>query len=204
MLTIRDLTISYDHSLIEKVNLDLTEGIYGLVGPSGSGKSSLIKALLGFIPYRGELRMNGKLLSDRRGFQVVFQNPFNAFDPKRRIEQALDEMARLNPGSLDPLPLIEECGLSALMLKKFPHELSGGELQRFSIVRALMTRPEVIFFDEPTSALDVVNQKKILDLIRNIKDKIMIFISHDQKVVHYLCDDILILDPIEKTIKLKA
>ena len=96
--------------------------------------------------------------------------------------------------------LAKKVGVDISLFDKFPHELSGGELQRLSIARAISTNPRVLIFDEPTSALDVENQKNILDLIKNFKDKIIIFISHDMRVIKYISDEVLILDKEGKKI----
>ena len=88
-------------------------------------------------------------------------------------------------------------------MDKYPSELSGGELQRLSIARALAGNPEVFILDEPTSALDVENQKKILDILKEIKDVTIIFISHDMNVLKYLSDEILVLNPEKKNIEYK-
>ena len=93
-------------------------------------------------------------------------------------------------------------GIEPEQILKYPRELSGGELQRLSIARALAGNPEVLILDEPTSALDMENQKKILDILKAMKNIIVIFISHDQNVLNYISDNILLLD--EKTKKIEV
>lgn len=201
MLEIKNLTVKYDKIILENINLKLENKIYGLQGISGSGKSSFIKAILGLINYKGEILFDGEILKNRRGFQVVFQNPFNSFDPKRTIEFSVFEMMKINKSNLDVEEILKVCDIEMSFLKKYPHELSGGELQRMSIARALLSNPKVILFDEPTSALDVENQKNILDLIKKIKDKLIIFISHDKKVINYISDEKLFLNKEIKKIE---
>lgn len=203
MLEIKNLTVKYEKAVLENVNLKLDRKIYGLMGMTGSGKTTFIKAVLGLIKYEGELLLNGKLLDVRRGFQVVFQNPFNSFDPKRSIGFSISEIIRLNNTNYKLDELAEKVGINPEFMDKYPSELSGGELQRLSIARALAGNPEVFILDEPTSALDVENQKKILDILKEIKDVTIIFISHDMNVLKYLSDEILVLNPEKKNIEYK-
>lgn len=203
MLEIKNLTVKYEKAVLENVNLKLDRKIYGLMGMTGSGKTTFIKAVLGLIKYEGEILLNGKLLDVRKGFQVVFQNPFNSFDPKRSIGFSISEIIRLNNTNYKLDELAEKVGINPEFMDKYPSELSGGELQRLSIARALAGNPEVFILDEPTSALDVENQKKILDILKEIKDVTIIFISHDMNVLKYLSDEILVLNPKKKNIEYK-
>lgn len=203
MLEIKNLTVKYEKTVLENVNLKLDKKIYGLMGMTGSGKTTFIKAVLGLIKYEGEILLNGNLLDARKGFQVVFQNPFNSFDPKRSIGFSISEIIRLNNTNYKLDELAEKVGINPEFMDKYPSELSGGELQRLSIARALAGNPEVFILDEPTSALDVENQKKILDILKEIKDVTIIFISHDMNVLKYLSDEILVLNPKKKNIEYK-
>ena len=201
MLEIKNLTVKYEKTVLENVNLKLDKKIYGLMGMTGSGKTTFIKAVLGLIKYEGEILLNGKLLDVRKGFQVVFQNPFNSFDPKRSIRFSISEIIRLNNTNYKLDELAEKVGINPEFMDKYPSELSGGELQRLSIARALAGNPKVFILDEPTSALDVENQKKILDILKEIEDVIIIFISHDMNVLKYISDEILVLNPKKKNIE---
>ena len=203
MLEIKNLTVKYEKAILKNVNLKLDKKIYGLMGMTGSGKTTFIKAVLGLIKYEGEILLNGKLLDVRRRFQVVFQNPFNSFDPKRSIGFSISEIIRLNNTNYKLDELAEKVGINPEFMDKYPSELSGGELQRLSIARALAGNPEVFILDEPTSALDVENQKKILDILKEIKDVTIIFISHDMNVLKYLSNEILVLNPKKKNIEYK-
>lgn len=203
MLEIKNLTVEYDEIILDNINLKLDKKVYGLKGGSGSGKTTFIKALLGLVEYKGELFLDGKNLKSRKEFQVVFQNPFNSFDPTRKIRFSIDEILKLNGVEANLEELANKVGVDISLFDKYPRELSGGELQRLSIARAISTNPKVLIFDEPTSALDVENQKNILDLIKTFKDKIIIFISHDLKVINYISDEVLILDKESKKIILK-
>lgn len=201
MLEIKNLTVKYGEKIIlSDVNLKFNKKIYGLQGKSGSGKTSFIKAVLGLLKYDGEILLDGKTLKNRKNFQIVFQNPFNSFDPKRKIKSSISEIMKLNGTEFNLKEMAKKVGISYEFLEKYPFELSGGELQRVSVLRALVGNPEVIIFDEPTSALDVENQKNILDIIKKIDDKIIILISHDKKVINYVCNEFLFLYSEKKNI----
>ena len=198
MLEIKNLTVKYEKTVLENVNLKLDKKIYGLMGTTGSGKTTFIKAILGLIKYEGEILLDGKQLDTRKGFQIVFQNPFNSFDSKRNVGFSISEIIRLNSSNYTLEELVEKVEINPGFMDKYPSELSGGELQRLSIARALAGNPQVFILDEPTSALDVENQKKILDILKSLKNITVIFISHDMNVLNYISDEILILNPEKK------
>ena len=184
MLEIKNLTVKYEKTVLENVNLKLDKKIYGLMGTTGSGKTTFIKAILGLIKYEGEILLDGKQLDTRKGFQIVFQNPFNSFDSKRNVGFSISEIIRLNSSNYTLEELVEKVEINPGFMDKYPSELSGGELQRLSIARALAGNPQVFILDEPTSALDVENQKKILDILKSLKNITVIFISHDMNVLN--------------------
>lgn len=202
MLEIKNLTVRYEKTVLENVNLKLDRKIYGLMGTTGSGKTTFIKAILGLIKYEGEILLDGKQFDTRKGFQIVFQNPFNSFDSKRNVGFSISEIIRLNSSNYTLEELVEKVEINPGFIDKYPSELSGGELQRLSIARALAGNPQVFILDEPTSALDVENQKKILDILKSLKNITVIFISHDMNVLNYISDEILILNPEKKNIEL--
>ena len=203
MLEIKNLTVRYEKTVLENVNLKLDRKIYGLMGTTGSGKTTFIKAILGLIKYEGEILLDGKQLDTRKGFQIVFQNPFNSFDSKRNVGFSISEIIRLNSSNYTLEELVEKVEINPGFIDKYPSELSGGELQRLSIARALAGNPQVFILDEPTSALDVENQKKILDVLKSLKNITVIFISHDMNVLKYISDEILILNSEKKNIEYK-
>ena len=210
MLSVRHLSVSYHKPVFTDVTMDFAQKIYGIQGESGSGKSTFIKAVLGLIPYQGQVLYNGKELKkpkDRRGFQMIFQNPFYSFNPQKTIRSAFDEMHRWNSSNRERSKktytdqrneVISRCleltGLPEAVLDKYPHAFSGGELQRLAIARALAGNPHVLILDEPTSALDVITQKKLLDdMLPLLKGKTVLLISHDVRVIGYCADEMLIL-----------
>jgi len=195
---LKDVSYKYpleDREILKNINLDIKKGeFWAVIGKNGSGKTTLCNVLRRFVPdfYKGELKgkitLEGKELKDYSAKEIVqkvgfvFQNPFNSFDPKRSIGFSISEIIRLNNTNYKLDELAKKVGINPEFMDKYPSELSGGELQRLSIARALAGNPEVFILDEPTSALDVENQKKILDILKEIKDVTIIFISHDMNV----------------------
>ncbi|MDR2370739.1 MAG: ABC transporter ATP-binding protein [Treponema sp.] len=185
--------------------------ILGIVGESGCGKSTLGRLMLRLIaPTAGQVFFRGReigalgrraLLPFRRAMQMVFQNPFASFNPKMRIAGALMEVCRYYgmtraAGRERVEGLFEDIGLPRELLARWPRELSGGQLQRLAIARALLSDPALIVADEPLSALDVSVQAQLLNLLENLRKTrgtAMVFISHDMTVVEYLCDAVAVM-----------
>jgi oligopeptide/dipeptide ABC transporter ATP-binding protein len=185
--------------------------ILGIVGESGCGKSTLGRLILRLIePDAGQVYFDGEeitclsrnaLRPKRRTMQMVFQNPFSSFNPKIRIGGALMEVCCYYGMSyyesrekIDRL--LRDIGLSGDMLNRWPRELSGGQLQRLAIARAIISEPSLLIADEPLSALDVSVQAQLLNLLDDIRrgrSMAMIFISHDMTVVEYFCDRVAVM-----------
>ncbi len=182
-------------------------GTFALVGESGCGKTTLARCVLGLLPpTSGRIRIAGRELSRLRGaelrawrrrVQIVFQNPYTALNPRMTVARQIDEPLRLVPGAGSraerAVRLLEDVGLSAAHLPRYPHELSGGQCQRVAIARALAVRPELLVLDEPTSALDVSVQAQILNLLADVRRRhgvAYLLISHDLAVVRHLADRI--------------
>ncbi|MEG3617117.1 ABC transporter ATP-binding protein [Magnetovibrio sp. PR-2] len=184
----------------------------GIVGESGSGKSTLARALLRLERSNGVIRfkdqeiqnLDGKALQPLRAdLQIVFQDPFGSLSPRMSVAQIIGEGLLVHdPASTEKTrrqtvaEVLEEVGLSADMMDRYPHEFSGGQRQRISIARALVLKPDVIALDEPTSALDVSVQAQIVDLLRDLQKKhelTYVFISHDLKVVRALAHDVMVM-----------
>ncbi len=195
------------------VDLHVGEGeVVGLVGESGSGKSTLANIALGLLePDRGEVRFDGRPLRDwlrreprrfRSQVQAVFQQPLLALDGRRRIGWSVAEPLRIH-GVGDRAErrarvagLLERVGLDPAIADRWPRELSGGQLQRVNIARALALEPRLLVCDEPVSALDVSVQAQILNLFLDIQREAgtaMLFISHDLAVVRHLSDRLVVL-----------
>ncbi|HEY0212731.1 MAG TPA: ABC transporter ATP-binding protein [Paenirhodobacter sp.] len=184
----------------------------GVVGESGSGKSSLGKVLMKLAPADGgEILFQGEntlALSEdafrplRPRIQMIFQDPYASLNPRHTVEMALTigpithaiethASARIKAGHI-----LEQVGLNADALDRYPHEFSGGQRQRIGIARALMFDPEVIVADEAVSALDVSIQAQVLELLNRIQQErklAMIFITHDLRVASQICDEIMVM-----------
>ncbi|MBM7702359.1 ABC transporter ATP-binding protein [Metabacillus iocasae] len=184
----------------------------GIIGESGSGKSTLGRLLLGVEkPDQGRVLLNGENVVNRRArlgkMSVVFQDYRSSIHPFLTVEQAIMEPLTLtnqhDKKKVDSL--LTQVGLPLSYKQKYPHELSGGEVQRVCIARAISTEPSCILFDEAISSLDVSIQVHILDLLKELKTRYnmsYIFITHDLQAAAYMCDRLLILKDgqVEETV----
>lgn len=193
---------------VDEVSFTIAPGTtFGLVGESGCGKSTLGRAILRLLePSSGRVTLDGndvsgcssqELFKLRRHMQVVFQDPFASLSPRRTIAQTLIEpldthkhlapeqrMARVHE-------LLKMVGLTPQVLNRYPHEFSGGQRQRVGIARALALDPALIVADEAVSALDVSVQSQVLNLMRDLQQKLglsCLFIAHDLAVVQHISD----------------
>ncbi|MGH2877187.1 MAG: dipeptide ABC transporter ATP-binding protein, partial [Solirubrobacteraceae bacterium] len=184
----------------------------GLVGESGCGKTTLGKLIVGIEkPDRGRItldgrevfRMRGKgLRHARRDLQMMFQDPYASLDPRMRVQAILREPLLIQKlgGRRDQdqriRRMLDEVGLPANALERYPHEFSGGQRQRIALARALMLEPKVLVADEPVSALDVSIRSQVLNLMKRLQAehrRASIVISHDLAVVKYLADRIAVM-----------
>jgi oligopeptide/dipeptide ABC transporter ATP-binding protein len=192
------------------VSFAIAEGeTLALVGESGCGKSTLGNVVAGLqTPTSGTLRFRGRVLdragwkAARREIQIVFQDPFAALDPRMPVSSIIAEplliqkigtrAERLRRAA----ELVDLVGLPADALNRYPHEFSGGQRQRIAIARALAPRPVLIVADEPLSALDVSIQSQVLNLMKDVQERLglsYLFISHDLAVVNHLVDRVAVL-----------
>lgn len=196
------------------VSLKVSQGTcLGILGESGSGKSTLGRVICGLLkPDTGEVKIQDVSVyasrNSRKNLQkrlsVVFQDYTTSANPRFRVKEIIAEglaarernqKIRLN--RLEEINrLLELVGLNSSYANRYPHELSGGQLQRVCIARVVACQPEIILFDEAISSLDAHTQIQIMDLLHDLKEKLgltYIFITHDLTSVTYLCDDVLFL-----------
>jgi peptide/nickel transport system ATP-binding protein len=199
---------------VDGVSLTIPAGrTVALVGESGCGKTTVGKGIVQLLDaVGGTVRFEGVDLASldaaalrqrRREFQIIFQDPFASLNPRMRVFEIVQEgMAALGVGGsateraarIDSL--LEQVGLSADMKYRYPHEFSGGQRQRIAIARALAVDPKLIVCDEPTSALDVSVQAQILNLLKDLQDRLglaYLFITHNISVVEYLAHEVAVM-----------
>ncbi len=219
ILNIRNLTVTIaGRRVVDDVSLELYPGkVTAIVGESGSGKTLTALSLLDLLPQssvkeKGEVFFRGKdifslekeEMRQLRGKHIamVFQEPFTALNPVMRISEQISESivthektasAKVSARVKDLLDMVK---LGPEILKKYPHELSGGMRQRVVMAIALACGPEVLILDEPTTALDVSIQKDILDLVMRIQQErqfSILFITHDFSIVNLLADEVCVM-----------
>jgi len=242
LLSVENVTRSYamgglfgrgHFNAVEDVSFAIPDGkpeIFTIVGESGSGKSTLAKMILNLaVPTRGRIRLRGADVTsarDRRGrlafmaaVQPIFQNPFEAFSPLKRVDAYLLKTARTFAGARAESEAqaaadaaLRNVGLTyAEIERRFPHELSGGQIQRVAIARALIPKPSLIVADEPVSMVDASLRMSIVNLFKTLRDDLgvtIIYITHDLATAYYVSERIAIMfrgniveiGPVEKVL----
>ncbi len=199
---------------VEDVSFDLYKGeTLAIVGESGCGKSTTAKSIIRIIePSAGTITLDGQdfgklsgpaLKEARRSIKMIFQDPYSALNPRMTVRDIIAEpidIAGTCKDQNEREKMVEEAcemvGLNVSYLDRFPHEFSGGQRQRIGIARAIIERPEVILCDEPVSALDVSVQAKVLNLLKELQEKLKVsyvFISHDLGVVRHVADRVMVM-----------
>lgn len=188
--------------VLKDFSFQMNEGeILGLVGESGCGKSTLAKAILGLIPYTGEIVHVSKYP------QMVFQDPYSSLNPSKTVGWIMEEPLKLRcpdgRASMDAkerkervIAMLKRVGLDEKLIDRYPSQLSGGQRQRVCIGTSLMQEPRLLIADEPVSALDVTIQAQVLELLMKLKEEMglsILFISHDLRVVYQMCNRVMIM-----------
>lgn len=226
LLEVNDLSVGYKalagkFTVLHNINFSLEEGeIVGIVGESGSGKSTFGHAIIRLLPpnsfiekgsiiFQGKdlVKLNEKEMTKVRGTGIfmILQNPLNSLNPVKRIGDQLLEAVKVKKPGVDEKEA-NEIVLNAVkdvrlpdpeeIIKKYPHQLSGGQIQRVVIAMALILRPKILIADEPTSALDVTIQAQIVKLFKQLRDEekiSIIFISHDISLVYAIADRLVVM-----------
>ncbi len=184
----------------------------GVVGESGCGKTTLGRAVMRLIrPTAGQVLFEGQDITSlsrremrhyRRHMQMVFQSPYASFDPRFSVLKSIAEPLRTHTTLrgealvVRARELLEQAGMPGEILYRYPHEFSGGQLQRIAIARALALNPKFIVLDEPTSALDVSVQAQIINLLQKLQHELKLtylFITHDLSVIQHISDRIAVM-----------
>ena len=226
MVKIKDVNVSFKSERQEKIfgttrkqvlfdiSIDIPKGTcLGILGESGSGKSTLGRVMCGLLkPDKGNVYLEGEpVYGSKKGkknlqnkLSIVFQDYTTSANPRFRVKDIIGEgisvHERKTKEKVDRITetkkLLKLVGLNEEYIDRFPHELSGGQLQRVCIARAVACNPDIILFDEAISSLDAHTQVQVMDILKELKEKLnltYIFITHDLTSVTYICDDVMFL-----------
>lgn len=226
MIKIKDVNVSFKSERQEKIfgttrkqvlfdiSIDIPKGTcLGILGESGSGKSTLGRVMCGLLkPDKGNVYLEGEpVYGSKKGkknlqnkLSIVFQDYTTSANPRFRVKDIISEgisvYERKTKEKVDRITetkkLLKLVGLNEEYIDRFPHELSGGQLQRVCIARAVACNPDIILFDEAISSLDAHTQVQVMDILKELKENLnltYIFITHDLTSVTYLCDDVMFL-----------
>lgn len=199
---------------VDDVSFVIGEGeTLAIVGESGSGKSTTARLAMRLLDTdSGTITMMGEDITDLRGkalrqkrrhIQMVFQDPFASLNPRMKIVDTVGEGLRVHAPELSKvarrqkvIDMLEQCGMGAEALDRYPHQFSGGQRQRVGIARALVVSPKIMVLDEPVSALDVSVQAQVLNLLNDLQQRhglSYLFISHDLSVVRHVADRVAVM-----------
>ena len=188
-----------EQEVLNSFSLDIEKGkCLAIMGESGSGKSTIAKIIIGL-----EKQNSGTVKIFTKDIEFLFQDSYNALNPRMSVEDLIYEPLQFLPNidnskkKKTVLELLEQVELSSELLTRKRDELSGGQLQRVCLARALSTKPQIMIFDESLSGLDPLVQDKILDLLYKIQKQYQltyIFISHDFRLCYFLADRIILID----------
>jgi peptide/nickel transport system ATP-binding protein len=186
--------------ILNNVNISLNSGeVLGLIGDSGSGKSTLCKILAGYEnEYKGNVSIDGKEITSKgyNPVQLVFQHPEKAVNPKWKMKDILNEGHDVSQDILDSF------GIKKSWLNRWPNELSGGELQRFALARALNPQTKYLIADEITTMLDAITQAQIWNIVLEIVEEMsvgVLVVSHEKNLIKKLCHEVVYLNEINNS-----
>ena len=198
-LIAENITFAYrkENWILKDVNFSLESGqVLGLVGDSGSGKSTLCKILAGYEKnYQGNVNINGKKIPPNgyNPVQLIFQHPEKAVNPKWKMKDILNE------GHTVSQEILVSFGIKKSWLNRWPNELSGGELQRFALARALSPETKFLIADEITTMVDAITQAQIWNTILNTTKEFnigILVVTHEKNLINRICNDVIYLKDI--------
>ncbi|WP_440945104.1 ABC transporter ATP-binding protein [Methanosarcina sp. T3] len=198
-LKCENLSFGYkrENLILNNVNISLGRGeVLGLIGDSGSGKSTLCKILAGYENnYQGKVSLDGKEIPSKgyNPVQLVFQHPEKAVNPKWKMKDILNE------GHIVPQDILDSFGIKKNWLNRWPNELSGGELQRFALARALSPETKFLIADEITTMVDAITQAQIWNIVLDVVEKMnigVLVVSHEKNLIKRICHDVVYLKDI--------
>ena len=214
VLSVTDLTYQIkDQSILSNISFHVTKkASIGIIGESGSGKTTLGRLILGLLkPTHGLISLHGKAFpsgqrNERRSIQAVFQHPLASFNPEWTVRESILEPFRQHRPILQHFPATSEedfitalafaVGVEEQLFDRLPHQLSGGQIQRAAIARAISIEPDIVVMDEPTTGLDVVSRAQIIELLERLQQTLgvsLVLISHDIDFIRRLCSETLVL-----------
>lgn len=191
-----DLSFAYGKkSIFSGINFEIHTGEkIGIVAPSGYGKTTFARAIAGYQKgYTGKVETDAPCVGGFNPVQLVFQHPERAVNPKWHMEQTVNE------SWIPPQDLYDEMGIKGEWLRRYPNELSGGEIQRFCVIRALNPRTKFLIADEMTTMLDAITTAQIWNVVVNRANKGeigLIVISHERSMMQYVCDKVIDLSEL--------
>lgn len=216
MIEVKNLKIEVEKKeLVKDISFEVkTSEVLGIVGESGSGKSLTLFAIMGLLNREiygisGEINFLNENLLNLKEIEIaekrlskiamIYQNPFNTLSPVEKIEKQIKRVYKIKKEKVDFVKVKEifkKLGLNIEYLKKFPHELSGGEIQRVLIAISILFNPKILLCDEITTSLDSESEMEIVDLILKLKEELglsVIFVTHDLELSKKLCDRFIIM-----------
>lgn len=198
MIKIKHLSFAYDKKdILHNINLNIQKGeLVGVIGESGSGKTTLMNLILGDLtPVQGTIDINSPRILP------IFQQATQSFNPKLTLKASLKEPLKYYANAEHSfeqvvLPLMKQLDLDAQLLTRYPDQVSGGQLQRFNVLRTVMLQPDVLICDEITSSLDVVAEQKLVEKLKTIHEQqqtTMIIISHDIAMLNQIVERMIVI-----------